>query len=61
MIPGDMLHHITKYECFLLHGILVVEFRSCYIFKNFTVPPKRFNTDSYARSSLSKVTITNKL
>ena len=40
MMRCDMFHHITKYECFLLHGILVVEFRSCYIFKNFTVPPK---------------------
>ena len=21
MIPCDMLHHITKYECFLMNGI----------------------------------------
>jgi hypothetical protein len=49
MIPCDMLHHISKYECFLSNGIIVVEFRSCYIFKNFTVPPKRFNTGSYAQ------------
>jgi hypothetical protein len=28
MIRCDMLHHITKYECFLSNGILVVEFRS---------------------------------
>ena len=42
-----MLHHITKYECFLSNGILVVEFRSCYCFKNFTLPPKRFNTGFY--------------
>jgi hypothetical protein len=32
VIPCDMLHHITKYECFLSNGILVGEFRSCYFF-----------------------------
>ena len=32
-----MPHHITKYEYFLSNGILVVEFRSCYIFKNCIV------------------------
>ena len=48
VIPCDMLHHITKYECFLSNGILVGEFRSCYFFLNFTLPPKRFNTGSYS-------------
>ena len=38
MIPCDMLHHITKYECFLSNGIIVVEFTSCYILKNSTQP-----------------------
>ena len=40
MIPCDMLNHISKYECFLLNGIIVVEFKSCYILSNFTVPKK---------------------
>jgi hypothetical protein len=46
MIQKDMLHHITKYECYPSNGIIVIEFKSCYIFKNFTLPPKRFNTGS---------------
>ncbi len=28
-----MLHHITKYEGFLMNGIIVMEFRSCNILK----------------------------
>ena len=34
-----MLHHITKYEGFLMNGIIVMEFRSCYIFKNLPDSP----------------------
>jgi hypothetical protein len=49
MITCDMLHHITRYECFLSNGIIVEEFISCFILPNFTVPKKRFNTGSYAR------------
>jgi hypothetical protein len=49
MILCDMLYHITKYECFLMNGIIVVDFTSCYIWKNFILPEKKFNTGSYAR------------
>ena len=36
-----MLNHITKYECFLINSITVVDFTSCYILKNFSVPPNK--------------------
>jgi hypothetical protein len=48
MIPCDMLHYITKYKCYLMIGIIVVDLTSCYISKNCTSLKKRFNTGSYA-------------
>jgi|688.fasta_scaffold511445_2 hypothetical protein len=49
MVPCDMLHLITKYECFLMNGIIVMEFTSCYISQNFTASQNMFNMGSYAR------------